>query len=845
MKAPDPRTLLLLGLVGSTVLIGWCLRQPAAARAVVEAQAPVQAVPVVEAPGGTPPAQPEALRLDGERRTVSRPAQGSPPGPRLELALVRADTREPVPGAELWCWSVASDGAADFDERLRSGRLTSHLATLPVRRADSNGRALLPADAPRLEVVARAGDLWGHAAFPGEHPGPFELALVPDADVLVRVLDPHGAPVSGAGVVLLEQRGAARRERLCAFTGADGLARLEHAGWLLAESRTSTNLLVALAGLRTSPEPRRLTRPEAPGEPLEFVLAPSGTCVVTLVDERGEIQRLPFQASLSLAEARPLDLESLALVQATSVLGEPLAFEQIEPGHELVVRVQPSGRAPCELRARGPRLAGERVELRVPLPTGPARLRGRLVDEDGTPLPDLALRALLEPASSDGPAPEPTSLRTGPDGRFSLELAALPEEPGWTLTLHGRDSPDGASARCRLFPWSSDLGDLRFQSAPLLCAGVVLDEQGEPVAGARIEAWPPGASGPSFPACAETRSSANGTFELRGAGLEARLVLAVHKEDLLAEPELVPRGTRDLRVVLRAGGEIEGRVQVDPSLRGAVLLIEARRSGDDAQPPGAPPSTSLRLGADGTFLLRALASGSYDLSVVHAASAAVLGGVRGIAVRAGARTRDPRLAPLDLGTALRALELELVDTAGVPVAGGRASSRPSGALDGPWTTSIAEHGRVQLVGDGRALDVVLVAPGFQRLELSGVAASRRVTLRRAPELRFVLAPGLALPEAPEYLGLQLTPLDPAPLASPESSGLEFFLRDGTLVVRPPFAGDVRLDLALLRRDGASTPMAYLPGATPRTLTIADVDGEQWFELAFDPAMLVAARAELR
>lgn len=844
MKAHDPRALLLLGLVGSTVLIGWCLRQPPAARAVVEAQAPVQAGSVVEA-SEAPPARPAAVPSDGDRRAAPRPAPGSPPGPRLELALVRADTREPVPGAELWCWPVETDEAADFDERLRSGRLTSHLLTLPVRRADSNGRALLPVDAPRLEVVARAGDLWGHAALPGEHPGPFELALVPDADVLVRVLDPHGVPVSGAGVVLLEQRGAARRERLCAFTGADGLARLEHAGWLLAEPRTSANLLVALAGLRESAEPRRLTRLDAQEEPLEFVLTPSGTCVVTLVDERGEALDLPFQVSLSLAEARPLDLESVAVVQASSFRGEPLAFEQIELGHELVVRVQPGGRAPCELRARGPRLAGERVELRVPLTDGPARLRGRLVDGAGTPLPDLALRALLEPASSDDPAPEPTSLRTGPDGRFSLELAALPEEPGWTLTLQGRDSPHGASARCRLVPWSSDLGDLRLESAPLLCAGVVLDEQGEPVAGARIEAWPPGAEGPSFPACAATRSGATGEFELRGESADARLVLAAHREGALAEPEFVPRGARDVRLVLRAGGELEGRVQVHPSLHGAVLLIEARRSDDAAGHVGAPPSASLRLDADGTFLLRALGSGSYDLSVVHAASAAVLGGVRGVAVRAGERTRDPRLAPLDLGMALRALELELFDTAGLPVAGGRATSRPSGALDDHWTTSIAEHGRLQLVGDGGALDVVLVAPGFQRLELTGLVASRRVTLRRAALLRFVLAPGLTLPEAPEFLGLQLTPLTTDPLAHPESSGLEFFLRDGTLVVRPPFAGEVRLDLALLRRDGASTPMAYLPGATPRTLTIADFEGEQRFELAFDPAMLAAARAELR
>jgi protocatechuate 3,4-dioxygenase beta subunit len=142
----------------------------------------------------------------------------------------------------------------------------------------------------------------------------------------------------------------------------------------------------------------------------------------------------------------------------------------------------------------------------------------------------------------------------------------------------------------------------------LVVLGTVVDEHGKPVAHASV--W--GRSVGGDPRAARGQSGddtdADGSFELKGLSA-GDVELNVSAEDLVSpkDPPKVAAGTRDARVVLTAGGAIEGSV-VDEAGK-PLGKLEVSAEGERWR-----GSASARTRDDGTFSMKGVDAGNYRVT---------------------------------------------------------------------------------------------------------------------------------------------------------------------------------------------------------------------------------------
>ncbi|HEU4419738.1 MAG TPA: hypothetical protein VFT55_12435, partial [Planctomycetota bacterium] len=527
--------------------------------------------------------------------------------------------------------------------------------------------------------------------------------------------------------------------------------------------------------------------------------------------------------------------------------GGTVVFEHVTLGRALAVEVTREGSgAVLEARGPGPSRPGERVRLRVRAGEGSAILRGRVVHK-GVAAGDLAVRARLEASGGEQGFAPPWLLRTGPDGRFAIEAEPIAAGPATLHLVVGALAPLGAELAIARRPIPSELaagtyelGDFTLLDTPVVAAGIVVDGHGRPIAHATVTPsipLPRSEDDKALPPCwlVPARSDAAGRFEIRGDTAAGSISLLATKQDLVGDAVLVPACTRDARLVLGAAAAIEGVVLLEPSLLGAMVLVEANREAGSSADT-APGGSSGVVGRDGAFSLSGLQPGSHTLRIVYAANATELAKVDSVAARAGETTRDPRLDPLDLRATCQLITLEICDENGRPVANGRAYSRPSAEPDAKWAFGAEEAGRLQLLSNGRALDVAISAPGFLRTECDRVATSQRVTLRRAVKLRLELSARPPVLEPPLRLGASLTPLRPGRFASLADANTAWFDERGVLRCTSQFVGDMRLEFFVAGSDSRE----YLQEGAPRVIAVADHASEQVHQIALDPEKLAAA-----
>ncbi len=782
-----------------------------------------------------------------------------------EVAIVCADTRAPVPGASVWWWPKPAvlDGDASFESLLRQSAAEDQAQAARQVAADQNGRVWVPGVAQGIFVAAASAGLWGYASFDADRREPATVLLAPDADVRVQVVDRTGAPVVRATVALRERRLTTTIDHLTARTKEDGIAVLRHAGWFVRAAPDRQGLVVALRGLLDPPLERRLDPDALPDDVVRLVVGPTGSCEVAVEDASGQPVGGPIDARLRFADGNaPGALAGRAQCAETLVsrTGATVVFEHVALGHALAVTVTREGSDAClEARGLGPSRPGERVRLCVRAGVESAILRGRLLDAQGTPAGDRAVRARLEAVGGDQSFEGSWSLRTASDGRFCVDSAPLPEAANGIvlavcgLSAHGAELAIARRPLPRELPVGSyDLGDFTLIDTPVAVAGIVVDGEGNRIAGATVT---PSIPAPTTEAGQRTpwlkcwlppaRSDRSGRFEIRGETASDAISLLAQKQGLVGDPVVVPAAARGVRLVLSAAGSIEGTVLLAPSLLGALVLVHAAK--DSSTPiSGARPSASPAVvGRDGSFSLGGLQTGTYSIRVVYAANATEIARVESVPARAGSTTRDPRLDPLDLRRTHHLIGLQLVDQLGQPVAHGRAFTRPSGEDDAKWVFCTEEKGWLQLISDGRPVDVAISAPGFLRTEIEGVTSSRRVTLRRAVRLRLELAGGLLIPEPALRLGAELRPLRPSRSPGSGDCTAAYFDASGVLTCETSLTGDLRLEIFVTGRDPRLPARVYLQMNPTAVIAPADHAGEQVFPIELDPARLAAAARSFR
>ncbi|HZL99761.1 MAG TPA: carboxypeptidase-like regulatory domain-containing protein, partial [Planctomycetota bacterium] len=243
----------------------------------------------------------------------------------------------------------------------------------------------------------------------------------------------------------------------------------------------------------------------------------------------------------------------------------------LHPGFEAALHV-------CRGYREGDLDAGD-----ITLTTG-CTLVGRLVDERGAPVPGAAVHASIHEMSPDesrdvewGAVCEILATSSGDDGRFALG-SLWPGEIKCSLAAAGF-VPQDRGFECTAGE-TTDAGDIVLERGSTI-SGLVLDAQGRPVAGATVKARSSDVdlTGGAADAVAweflvivrandvedvETRTDAQGAFELPTLNLETYTVLAGLEGYEPAKLAEVPVGARDAVLTLL------------PSATAVVTVVDAR-----------------------------------------------------------------------------------------------------------------------------------------------------------------------------------------------------------------------------------------------------------------------------
>jgi hypothetical protein len=696
------------------------------------------------------------MRADAERE-LALPEVAAGAAERVEAPLaagrpvrvVRAADGSPVAGAVVR-YLGEREWAKTRWERPTSGRDAEWLLERFGRRfrADRDGRLFVP-DGERATVDGAGPELWGWRALDadGESAGrgtePIVLALERELVLRARVVDADGRPVEGADVVLgADQNGTAILRTVA--TGRDGRVRIVGADRRIERQAARSRISLAVDVVAWEPPRVVLDPAHLPEDEVELVVPPTGTVEVRFVDGEGALVSVDSSAALDVRDpaARSGSGGRSGSLRSARVTDGVARFPLVAVGASLRLHALSfDGRPPRFLDVEGPTRAGECVVVPVAVDTSLPMLVMHLERPDGSPLVDADVTLRMGDSRSDN------LRRTDGAGRLTWIAWTRDANPPRALTLRAHD--DGRLLRATvalpapLRRGENDLGRVELALVTPFVAGRVLDANGEPVAGAGVvalervgDAWrrlPQGATG----------SRADGGFALYGKFAGARHAVSASAPGWAESPRVAfapPASGLELR--LRSGGAIAGALLCGEAVApGSVRLVLA--GFDDGEARTWTASASM----DGAFAFHDLPVGLYELSAVSQSDRTTLATVAGIAVAGGAETRDPRLAPWDLRGRFTRIALDVRDAAGARVDDLRAWWRRTGGEDA-WTEIDVEASRVELITATPPLDVLLIAPGTDPLELQAVAASRDVVLKAGAPLELVLAGGMpALPPA--------------------------------------------------------------------------------------------------
>ncbi|MDA0932936.1 MAG: hypothetical protein O3C51_05730 [Planctomycetota bacterium] len=368
---------------------------------------------------------------------------------------------------------------------------------------------------------------------------------------------------------------------------------------------------------------------------------------------------------------------------------------------------------------------------------------GRLVDAQGEPLAGQSGEFLI---SGTKGRVEGERLVSADDGRFELPLRL--REPLGPYTLEIQSSFDAeipAGALVALPELQSgrrhEIGDVRLDALPVIVAGSVRDDRGQPVAGAyvQLQSWNPGAGangGYSDVAYVRGQAAEDGTYRLHGAVRADRIRVVVRQRGHgAAVSDDLPFGARYDAVLVREGGILAGGFVPDWAPRGAVEIVVSR-DGRAVRREG------LRTGGDGRFQSRigGLSPGRYDLSFT---------------LRGYGDLGQPQLVDVEPGANTSALETDFRDRLfRFVVALADAAGQPQGDPGSPllaevvgadgrrsWTAFTWRGGRAEFFAPQRAVSVVAMGPGRAPVRADIVPGETTLTLNGLQPVEITL-PGL-------------------------------------------------------------------------------------------------------
>jgi len=575
---------------------------------------------------------------------------------------------------------------------------------------------------PPGRVVDVAAGLWGYVSAERQGVGTstrdVKLVLPRRRMGFGRVLDSGEKPLAEALVTARAgaRANAAPGDATKVRTGPDGRYELPLPG-------APVDLVVTAAGFAPL-QVRGIEVPAGPGRVAlgTVVLAPAVAFEGRLVDlgggpvPGGRVQVLADDGTSVRAQAERLERSPVA---ARSDEAGQVRVEDLDPGRRYLLRIAADGFLPRRLTGiQAPAAEILLIELHPA-----ARLTGRVVDEDGEPVAaaEITVRD-PEPAPGTvglgGSVRRPVQVETGEDGRFAVgSLTPGPLEIAVEATGFVRSEQLEKMVSSGRNP--EVLVTLRRGA---VVTGRVTDQDGEAVAGVRLRAGR-----------VRGTSDAEGRFRLAGVEPGRRMLVARHLEYDEATREVdVVAGENRFDLVLSAGSAVAG-VVVDEDgapVPAAHLSLLCDPSDDAARVYQAVSA------ADGSFGLRGVVDGSYDLEI-EADGYAPLSRPRAVQIE-GEPVTGLRLV-LTPGTAVegRLVGLDFEEIAAARIEADDGHLQRAGRIDYQGRYRIADLGpgvwrlRAWAPGDRGAEASVAVETGDREvhrdLRFGGVTLDGRVT----------------------------------------------------------------------------------------------------------------------
>jgi Carboxypeptidase regulatory-like domain len=441
------------------------------------------------------------------------------------------------------------------------------------------------------------------------------------------VVDEQGKPIARAKVI--EKRDW-RDSWAAQLTGADGRFRL---------ANTSPGELVVTVEADGYVASDRTIHPEAPGDELQFVLAPAALLRGRVVDETGA----PVEATVS---ARGGDFENGRFDWSATTDAEGRFEWHSAPPAQRLYYVQAPGYEPLkqvELVADG---TEELVTLHQSNQPPPARISGTVTDgETGQPIDDFQVWMGMKLAEQ-GPGGTTmfaeamaTLQTTGKEGKFAFPC--LVSAASYTLQIKTEgyvmtqvNIPGPLTNNCRF--------DLKLKRDELV-AGTVLTPDGKPVAGAVVMACSeraraymnlPGQFNLTTSRAAHTTTDEDGCFSLPDAAGAKRIIVA----QTAGYAELAREQFSGSRIItLQPWGRIEGTLKIGNRPGGGeTILVYDRPQLPEA--PGLGLHLMVITDSAGGFVIENVPPGEWQIAHVLQASGA-LTQCAPVHVQAGQTTR--------------------------------------------------------------------------------------------------------------------------------------------------------------------------------------------------------------
>ena len=566
---------------------------------------------------------------------------------------------------------------------------------------------------------------------------------------------------------------------------------------------------------------------DLPDDRVEIRLPPTGRVRVTLVDVHGNpLPQLPGIIGLAIPPDELPDGGSTPLHLPADTAGGTAIFERVVVGRNYQAKPRSS-----LLRAEGvfagPGQQDEEVLFDLRMEIGYFGLAGRILDEDGNPLPETRVWARIDSGRH--------GLETEADGTFWEYLRAAERDMPFSSLFFEVQRPGGSLLRSIpiqggvLRPGTNDFGDVVLSESrrlPIASGRLIVD--GQPAGewsqqSLRVESWDPEVERWIPDRNAEVTRGPAGSFEVTIVDLQPRYrlkYLVPRSEPYLAAPPLeFDAGAEELEVHLVTSGFLSADVLTEDTLPLNNLwlrLLPLEGQFPDVDPYEGPGNTrpSIRFanilygqtGERSNGLLRfhwqKLWPGRYLMQVLVRGGRGVLLTVPDVLIGKGSN-EDPRLREIDLRGILRQILVTVSD--------------PSGELI-PTTVFLLVPGVDRLEGyqgiretmaillSAPYADLLVTASGYRPKLLEAVSSDTRVTLQPNPEVLIRIAGGLPELEVARDLEVNVEselPLDERRTMTDRgiSRVMDYYLRPRPSRITRRFEGDNEVVLQTMGAGG--------------------------------------------